>query len=81
MFNDIRFVAAVRTLAVVAAAAVGVVIFNVAIIYGGNQFIFFALIAGALYLFISGVYSTMLYNLKHKKELETLSDDIGRMDQ
>jgi fatty acid desaturase len=78
MFNDIRFIAAVRTLAVVAAAAVGI---YVAIIYGGNQFIFVALIAGALYLFISGVYSTMLYNLKHKKELETLSDDIGRMDK
>lgn len=81
MFNDIRFVAAVRTLAVVAAAAVCIVIFNVAISYGGYQFILFALIAVALYLIISGVYSTMLYNLKHKKELETLSDNIGRMDK
>ena len=81
MFNDIRFIAAMRTLVVVAVAAVCIVIFNVAISYGGHQFILFALIAVALYLIISGVYSTMLYNLKHKKELETLSDNIGRMDK
>ena len=79
MFNDIRFIAAMRTLAVVAAASAGAVVFNVALVYGGYQFVMFALMAGVLYLAISGVYSTMLYKVKQEQELKKLTDSIDNI--
>ena len=79
MFNDIRFIAAMRTLAVVAAAVAGAVVFNVALVYGGYQFIMFALVVGVLYLAISGVYSVMLYKVKQEQELKKLTDSIDNI--
>jgi hypothetical protein len=79
MFNDIRFIAAMRTLAVVAAAVAGAVVYNVAHVYGGYQFIMFALVVGVLYLAISGVYSVMLYKVKQEQELKKLTDSIDNI--
>ena len=79
MFNDIRFIAAMRTLAVVAAAVAGAVVFNVALVYGGYQFIMFTLIVGILYLVISGVYDAMLYKVKQEQELKKLTDSIDNI--
>jgi len=79
MFNDIRFIAAMRTLAVVAAAVAGAVVFNVALVYGGYQFIMFTLIVGILYLVIFGVYDAMLYKVKQEQELKKLTDSIDNI--
>jgi len=79
MFNDIRFIAAMRTLAVVAAAVAGAVVFNVALVYGGYQFIMFALVVGILYLAISEMYSVMLYKVKQEQELKKLTDSIANI--
>jgi membrane protein implicated in regulation of membrane protease activity len=79
MFNDIRFIAAMRTLAVVAAAVAGAVVFNVALVYGGYQFIMFALVVGILYLAISEMYSVMLYKVKQEQELKKLTDSIDNI--
>ena len=79
MFNDIRFIAAMRTVAVVAAASAGAVVFNVALIYGGYQFIMFALVVGLLYLAISGVYDVMLYKVKQEQESKKLTDSIANI--
>jgi len=79
MFNDIRFIAAMRTLAVVAAAVAGAVVFNVALVYGGYQFIMFTLIVGILYLVIFGVYDAMLYKVKQEQELKKLTDSIANI--
>jgi membrane protein implicated in regulation of membrane protease activity len=79
MFNDIRFIAAMRTLAVIAAATAGAVIFNVALAYGGYQFIMFALVVGLLYLAISMIYSQMLYKVKQEQKLKKLTDSIDNI--
>ena len=79
MFNDIRFIAAMRTLAIVVAVVAGAVIFNVALIYGGYQFIMFAVVVGVLYLAISGVYSLMLYEVKQEQESKKLTDSIANI--
>jgi membrane protein implicated in regulation of membrane protease activity len=79
MFNDIRFIAAMRTLAIVVAVVAGAVIFNVALIYGGYQFIMFAVVVGVLYLTISGVYSLMLYEVKQEQESKKLTDSIANI--
>jgi membrane protein implicated in regulation of membrane protease activity len=79
MFNDIRFIAAMRTLAIVVAVVAGAAIFNVALIYGGYQFIMFAVVVGVLYLAISGVYSLMLYEVKQEQESKKLTDSIANI--
>ena len=79
MFNDIRFIAAMRTLAIVVAVVAGAAIFNVALIYGGYQFIMFAVVVGVLYLTISGVYSLMLYEVKQEQESKKLTDSIANI--
>jgi len=79
MFNDIRFIAAMRTLAVIVAAVAGALVFNVALVYGGYQFIMFTLIVGILYLVIFGVYDAMLYKVKQEQELKKLTDSIANI--
>jgi len=79
MFNDIRFIAAMRTLAVIVAAVAGALVFNVALVYGGYQFIMFSLVTGVLYLAISGVYDVMLYKVKQEQELKKLTDSIANI--
>jgi membrane protein implicated in regulation of membrane protease activity len=79
MFNDIRFIAAMRTLAIVVAVVAGAAIFNVALIYGGYQFIMFAVVVGVLYLAISGVYSLMLYEVEKEQESKKLTDSIANI--
>ena len=79
MFNDIRFIAAMRTLAIVVAVVAGAVIFNIALIYGGYQFIMFAVVVGVLYLAISGVYSLMLYEVEKEQESKKLTDSIANI--
>jgi hypothetical protein len=69
MFNDIRFVAAVRTLAVVVAMLVGAAAVAVVLHFGGYWVVAVAVAVYILY----AVYSIILLRLKHEKDFKNLS--------
>lgn len=77
MFKDIRFIAAMRTLAVVAAILVGAGVVRVLLIYGGYQIILLVLTGFVLCIVISCVYSIMLHKVKQEQDSKKLSDRIA----
>ena len=75
MFNDIRFIAAMRTLAFVASVLVGAAAIVATLHFGGLWVVSVAFVVFLLY----SVYSIMLLRLKHEKEFKNLSEDIDRI--
>jgi len=75
MFNDIRFVAAMHTLAVVVAMLVGAAAVAAVLHFGGYWVVAVAVAVYILY----AVYSIMLLKLKYEKDFKNLSEDIDRM--
>lgn len=77
MFKDIRFIAAMRTLVVVAAILVVAGVVQVLLIYGSYQIMMLVLTGFALCLSISMIYSLMLDKVKQEQNSKKLSDRIA----
>jgi uncharacterized membrane protein len=77
MFKDIRFIAAMRTLAVFASILVGAGVFQVLLIYGSYQIMMLVLVGFVLCLSISMIYSLMLDKVKQEQNSKKLSDRIA----
>ena len=81
MFNDIRVVAALRTLAllvsIVASIAVGAfLIVNISIWFGPMSFAYLAL-AVMMAIAIFSMYEIMLFKVKQEREFQELSKQIN----
>ena len=77
MFKDIRFIAAMRTLAVVASILVGAGVVQVLLIYGSYQIMMLVLVGFVLCLSISMIYSLMLDTVKREQNSKKLADRIA----